>query len=231
MSEWSNVEPSEREPRKARVLVVDRHPIERHGLWHLVNAQQDLEVCGEADTAAEAMAAVERATPDLVVMDLTLGQADGFALIRSLRELSPALPILVVSGRGDLLFAERALRAGARGYVTRDDAVEAILETIRQLLKGAVYVAPSVSAQMVQRLAGGEGENGRSAFHTLTDRELQVLNLLGQGRTTREVAGVLGVSVKTVDSHRHHIKKKLNLRTGSELVRYAVQWVEMHLLA
>ncbi len=216
---------------KKRVLLVDDHPILRQGLANVLNAQPHLCVCGEAQGRSDALAAAERLQPDLALVDLSLRTGDGIELIKDLRVRLPHLLTLVLSMHDETIYAERALRAGARGYVMKQEKFDRLLLAIGRVLAGAIYVSDQVTAHAVQRLALGgvtaqeaAEESVASYVNRLTDRELQVFRLIGQGLGTRLIAENLHLSRKTIESHREHIKTKLGLRDGSELIQRAIQW-------
>lgn len=208
------------------ILIVDDHPLFREGLVHLLQNERDLVVCGEAGTAAEALALVEKLRPALVLLDISLPDRNGLELIKDLRALRPELPVLVISMHDESLHAERVLRAGARGYIMKQEGGGKILNAIRRVLSGQIYVSEKMSALILQRLAGQRPKASRSPIEQLSDREFEVFSLLGQGLATREIARRLNLSVKTVEVHRVNIKRKLGLRNATELVRHAVRWVE-----
>ena len=229
--------PEEREtPGKRRVLLVDDHPVMRQGLASALNQQVELTVCGEAATAVEALALAERLQPDLMLVDLSLRTSDGIELLKDLRARHPRVLTLVLSMHDEALYAERALRAGARGYVMKQEKLDRLLLAINRVMAGAIYVSDQVAANAVQRLAaGGAGAAGAGGaepspratdayVERLTDRELQVFRMIGRGLRTRSIAETLHLSRKTIESHREHIKAKLGLRDGSELVQRAIQW-------
>jgi len=213
--------------RKRRIFVVDDHPIFRRGIAQAVNHEKDIEICGEAENASEALEAAERIEPDLMLIDITLPGTNGIELIKCLRARCPDLRLLVISMHDESLYAERALRAGAQGYVMKQEASEQVMAAIRQVLDGGIYVSPAFSDKMMNRLFAGP--NGvtvlASPVQRLSDGELEVFGLVGEGRSTRQIADALHLSVKTIESHREHIKEKLNLKTSLELVRFAVEWV------
>ena len=206
-----------------RVLIVDDHPLVREGLAARISAQPDLQVCGEASTIEEALALIRTAHPDLVIADLALKQGSGLDLIKQASSSRPCPRILVVSAYEESLFAERALRAGAQGYINKQELQGSVIEAIRAVLRDQLYL----SAEMARRLAA-RALGGKPLVHgvgALSDRELQVFELIGRGRSTREIAEQLKRSVHTIESHREKIRAKLNLRSGSELAQHAVQWV------
>ena len=215
--------------RKTRVMVVDDHPLVRQGLVQVINQQEDLVVCGEAATHAEALTALSARLPDLLLLDLRLKEGDGLEFIKSLKGRFPDLPVLVLSQFDEGLYAERSLRAGASGYLMKEQASEDVLGAIRTVLAGRIYITPDLNARLLQRLITAKPQTGEMAFGNLSDRELQVLQLLGRGIGNREIAMQLHLSIKTVETYREHLKHKLSLRNAEELVYFARQWVENHL--
>lgn len=211
---------------RRRILIVDDHPVVREGLVQQINREPDLEVCGQADNASQAVALVQQALPDLVLADLNLPGRSGLELIRDIRALSPALPVLVLSMHDESVYAERVLRAGGRGYVSKQAGSEKLADAIRHVLRGQIYVSETVSTRLLDGLSGNQSARVASPMEQLTDRELEVFTLIGQAKETREIAKRLGMSCKTVEAHRGAIKRKLKLRTGPELTRHAVLWVE-----
>jgi len=211
--------------RAARVLIVDDHPVVREGLGIRIARQPDLEVCGEASTVAEALAQLDATDPDVAIVDLSLGEGDGLDLIRRIRRRAARVCMLVWSIHPDTLYAERALHAGAMGYINKQEATGRIIEAIRCVLSGHVYLSGSMTDRLLRRKVGGGTSPGTSAVESLTDRELEVFRLIGGGRTTAEVAGRMNRSVHTVETYRQRIKAKLGLRTSAELARAATQWV------
>lgn len=207
-----------------RVLLVDDHPIVRYGFARLLAAEPDLVVCGEAVDARSALEALAT-NPGVAVVDISLGATSGIDLIKDLKERAPALHVLVVSMHDELLYAERALRAGASGYVMKHEATDKIVRAIRAVAAGETFLSADVSAHLVQRVTAGGAAPG-SPLDSLTDRELHVLQLLGRGLGSRAIAEQLHVSIKTIESHRARLKEKMNLRSATELVRFAVRWAE-----
>jgi DNA-binding NarL/FixJ family response regulator len=207
-----------------RVLLVDDHPIVRYGFARLLAAETDIVVCGEAVDARTAVEALASA-PDVVVVDISLGSTSGIDLIRELKQRVASIHVLVVSIHDELLYAERALRAGASGYVMKHEATDKIVRAIRAVAAGGMFVSEEVSTRLVERVATG-GTTTRSPLDNLTDRELHVLQLLGRGLGTRAIAEELHVSIKTIETYRARLKEKMNLRSGTELVRFAVRWAE-----
>jgi len=206
------------------VLIVDDHPIVRQGLRQLINREDDLQVCGEASDVKEARDALRSLTPDVVILDLSLKDSDGLELIKDIRGRDQKLPVLVLSMHDEAIYAERLLGAGANGYIMKQAAADQLLTAVRRVLTGGVYVSEAVGATMIEKYAASGRSKPSDPLNELSNRELQVLNLVGRGQTTREVAENLNLSVKTVESHRQRIKKKLGLQTASQLVQYAVNW-------
>ena len=215
---------SERSSNKTRVLIVDDHPITRTGLAYLINHQPDMTTCCEAQNAAEALEGVLSTMPDLVLTDFTLPDKNGLELIKDIRAVRPDLPILVISMHEESLYAERVLRAGARGYITKEEGGERLMRAIRHVLSGTIYVSDKMSAQILEVFSGGAWRQQRSLVQSLTDREFETFELFGEGLSTHQIASRLCVSMKTVSAHRANIKKKLQLRTTNELIAYAARW-------
>lgn len=209
---------------KARILVVDDHPLLRGGVIRLINQQSDLTCCGEAGTVAEAQVAAAQLKPDLVILDLRLKGGDGLDLIKSLKAEFPSLRMIVLSQYEAPLYVERALRAGALGYVVKEQAAEELLSAVRTVLAGEVYLTRGMSARLLHTFVGATPGTPRSGIDQLTDRELQVLQLLGAGMSTRRVAEELKISFKTIETHRENIKRKLGVRDASALILYANEW-------
>jgi DNA-binding NarL/FixJ family response regulator len=224
----TQVEQSTTVAERTRVLIVDDHPIVRQGLAQMINQEADLMVCGEAEDAQNALQAVSELHPDLVLVDLSLKGSSGLDLIRALRTRQSMLPVLVVSMHDESLYVERALRAGARGYIMKHEATDIMMNAIRRVLRGEIYVSDKMMTKLLGRLIPGDSpDTNASILERLSNRELEVFRLIGEGHSTRHIAAVLHVSIKTVESHRAHIKEKLQLNDTTELVRYAMQWVEM----
>ncbi len=211
---------------RRRILLVDDHPFMRAGLAQLIDKQPDLQVGGEAGNPTEAGRALAAGDVDLVLTDITMPGRSGLEFIKDLQAMHPSLPILVVSMHDEMLYAERVLRAGARGYIMKEAGGEALLQAIRQVLSGQTYTSPRVSAKIVEDFSARRPRGSSSPIEKLSDREFEVFQLVGQGKTTREIAAQLGLSSKTVDVHRGHIKEKLGLKDATALVRHAVRWVE-----
>ena len=209
-------------PRK--VFIVDDHPIVRQGLVQLINQETDLAVCGEAEGVKEARAALAQAEPDIVILDLSLSDSDGLELIKDIRSKYRRLPVLVLSMHDESVYAERLLGAGANGYIMKQAAAGQLLIAMRRVLQGGIYVSESIGASMIERFATGSAKPNTDPVERLSNRELQVLSLIGRGESTRQIADDLNLSIKTVESHRQRIKKKLNLNGSSKLVQFAVNW-------
>lgn len=214
------------ETKRKRIVLVDDHPIVRDGLAQLINRSGDLLVCGEAGGAAEALRMFEELAPDMAIVDISLQGVDGLELIKQARARWPELKVLALSMHSEELFAERVLRAGARGYIMKQEARDGVLTAIRQVLNGDIYLSPGLRTHLLRYVIAGQNKQGRLPMDTLSDRELAVLERIGRGCGTREISEELKLSVKTIESYRDHIKRKLNLHGAPQLVRYAVQWVQ-----
>jgi DNA-binding NarL/FixJ family response regulator len=214
-----------RQRRAIRIVIVDDHPIVRLGIRQMFAVEPDLEVCGEADSADAAKRLVTSARPDLAIVDLSLAEGTGLDLIRSLRESVPSLPVLVLSMHDEALFAERVLRAGARGYIMKREAITGLVGAVRQVLSGRIYVSEGMAQAVLERL-GHEAAAPDDPLAHLTDRELEVFDLIGRGQSTGSIAEQLGVSIKTVETYRSNIKTKLNLKDATDLIRFAATWAE-----
>ena len=213
------------EEDKSKILVVDDHPMIREGLVRLVDDEQDLAICGQADDAPEALKAISETKPDVVVVDISLKNSSGIELMKSIKAQYPKLPVLILSMHNEALYAERALRAGAMGYIMKQEASEKLLAAIRHVLVGQIYVSDKVSKRLIRKLARGKTDMVASPIDTLSDRELEVFHLIGQGYGTSQIAEKLYLSIKTIETYRTHIKEKLNLTNSRELLQYAIQWV------
>ena len=207
-----------------RVYLVDDHPIVRHGIVQLLSAQSDLEVCGQAADARTALAALAAAAPDVVTVDVSLGATSGIDLIGEIKQHHARIAVLVVSMHDEQLYAERALRAGASGYVMKHEATDAIVRAIRTVAAGGIFVSEAVSARLLRLWVASGAPGEGSPLDALSNRELHVLELIGRGLGTREIAEMLHISVKTVESYRARLKEKMNLRSGIELTRFAMRW-------
>jgi len=209
---------------RARVLIVDDHPVVRLGLKEMISDEPDIEVCGLAESASEALAAVEREAPDLVIVDLSLPDRNGLELIKQIRSRSNSPKILVNSMHSEKLFAQRVLKAGAQGYISKDEDTEELAKAIRKVLDGGVYLSEEMTQHLLQVTAGGDPAREDLGVDALSDRELEVFGLLGKAVTTRQIAKQLNLSVKTIETHRENIKTKLGLKNNNELIRRAVEW-------
>jgi DNA-binding NarL/FixJ family response regulator len=210
-----------------RILIVDDHPMMRQGLAQLINNEPDLTVCWEADTARQAFEAIGRNKPDLALVDISLPDKSGLELIKDFHAIHPELVVLVVSMHDESLYAERVLRAGGRGYVMKQEGGRKLMEAIRRVLAGQIYVSEKMSARILEIFSGGRRDGSGSPIARLSDREFEVFQLIGEGRGTREIAGHLRLSVKTVEVHRAHIKEKLGIKSATDLVRFAVRWSDV----
>jgi DNA-binding NarL/FixJ family response regulator len=211
---------------KRTVFVIDDHPIVREGLTQLINREPDLTVCGTAEDIYEALKAMQTLKPDIALADISLKGADGIELIKNLKIRMPALPVLVLSIHDESIYAPRALRAGARGYIMKQEATENVLLALRRVLSGEIYLSKRMANKMLQQFVGAPGTAQKFSIDRLSDRELEVFRLIGQGHGTRRIAEELRLSVKTVESYREHIKEKMTLSDASELVQHAIQWLQ-----
>jgi DNA-binding NarL/FixJ family response regulator len=209
-----------------RIIIVDDHPVVRSGLTQFIGHQQGLTVCAEAGNGHEALELVREHKPDVVVLDITLGQENGLELIAKIKSRAGAIPVLVLSMHDELLYAERALRAGASGYIMKDASTAEVVEAIRKILRGELYLSAEMSKRLVNRAVNHEAPVNNTAVSTLTNRELHIFELIGQGRKSSEIADSLHISIKTVEAHRANIQKKLSLQDHIELLRYASHWTQ-----
>jgi DNA-binding NarL/FixJ family response regulator len=205
------------------VFIVDDHPIVRQGLTMLINREQDLAVCGDAEEAGAALRGIEELKPDLIVLDISLAGPDGLDLLKTIRTRDTSLPVLMLSMLDESLYAERSLRAGANGYIMKHEATERLLVAIRRILGGEIYLSDRMANRILHRFVGG-GSEPASTVAELSDRELEVFRLIGEGHGTRQIAEALHISVKTVESYQAHIKEKLSLKNARELMQRAIQW-------
>ncbi len=224
-TQWSLRKP------KVRVLIVDDHPVLRRGLAQLINQDPRLVVCGEADDAPKAIRAIETLLPDFVIIDIALKHGNGLELLKTIKPHFPALPVLVLSMHDELLYAERALRAGALGYLMKDESPERVLLAIERILSGEIFLSDRMKSRMMQQFASRSSKTPVSTLEQLTDRELEVFHLIGSGLSTRQIADDLHLSVHTVQAYREFIKAKLNLRNSTELVQHAFHWTHVHAAA
>jgi len=215
-----------RKTQKHRILVVDDHPIVREGLTTIINQQADLMVCGEAEDAQTALEAVAQLQPDLVIIDVSLKGVNGIELIKHIQKRYEKTAVLVLSMHVESLYVERVLRAGARGYIMKQEGTEKVITAIQQVLAGEIYVSDAIRKKLLGAFRESRPDARRPSVERLSDRELEVFRLIGQGYGRRQIADTLNVSVKTVNTYRHHIKKKLKFETGNELLRHAIQWVK-----
>jgi DNA-binding NarL/FixJ family response regulator len=203
--------------------VVDDHPIVRQGLTLLINREPDLAVCGEAEDAHTAIQSVPTVKPDILIVDISLNGPDGLDLLKNIRALYPDLPVLILSMHDESIYAERALRARANGYIMKQEATEKVLIAVRCILSGEIYLSERMSRKLLHQYISGASAETTSQLSALSDRELEVFRLIGEGRGTRQIADKLHISVKTVETYQAHIKSKLSLRSGRELVQHAIQ--------
>lgn len=210
---------------KAKILIVDDHPLVREGLADLVNKEKDLVVCGQAEDAYQAMEAIRELKPDMAIVDISLKETSGLELIKDIKIQHPGLPILTLSMHEESVYAERALRAGAKGYIMKREATKKVVTAIRKVLRGQLYLSEKMTTRLVRKFVDGKPEAGTSPIDRLTDRELEVFSLLGRGNGTRQISEQLHLSVKTIETYRSRIKEKLNLTSASELLQHAFQWV------
>lgn len=208
-----------------RIVLIDDHPILRHGLTQLIRAEDGLDVIGEAGSAREGLEVVDKLRPDIAVVDLTLPDKNGLELVKDIRAANPATQCIVLSMHDETLYGERSLRAGARGYVMKEEAADHLVTAIHKVISGGLYISESLNARMLEHVTG-TARTKAIGMDALTDRELEILALIGKGVATKIVAAQLSISVRTVEAHRAHIKQKLGMTDGAALVRYAVQWVE-----
>ena len=209
-----------------RILIVDDHPLLRKGVAQLINNEKDMVVCGEAEDAHKALSAIGNTKCDVAIIDISLGGTSGIELLKNIKVRFPKLLVLVLSMHDESVYAQRALRAGAAGYVMKQEASEKILIALHKVLNGEVYLSERLGSKMLNTLVGGRASLNGSPIEELSDRELEVFGLIGQGHGTRPIAEKLHLSVKTIESHRAHIKEKLNLKNATELVHHAIQWVQ-----
>jgi DNA-binding NarL/FixJ family response regulator len=210
--------------QKKTVFIVDDHPLLRQGLAMLINRELDLTVCGEAEEAHAAMKALAAAQPDILIADISLNGPDGLDLLKNLRALYPDLRVLILSMHDESIYAERALRARANGYIMKQEATEKVLIAVRRILDGEIYLSSRMANKLLQQYMGGQTAETDSRLAALSDRELEVFRLIGEGLGTRQIAEGLHLSMKTVESYQAHLKEKLSLRTGRELMQHAIQW-------
>jgi DNA-binding NarL/FixJ family response regulator len=211
---------------KTQVVVVEDHPMFREQLVHLIEKEPEMEVCGEADNVGDGVALIREKKPQVVILDITLKNSNGLELLKDLRANGIDVPVLVLSMHEESLYAERALRAGARGYITKSEASSRVLAALREVLRGEVYLDAKTTARIVRRAVSAKKEEPLNSVARLSDRELEVFDLLGRGRTTREIGARLRVGLTTVDTYRARIKEKLQLENGARLFAEASRWVQ-----
>jgi len=209
--------------KKAKVFIVDDHAIVRQGLAELINDQDDLVTCGEADGPPAAMKEIAATKPDVAVVDITLNGGDGIELCRQIHDRWPKLPILVLSMHDETMYAERVLRAGAAGYVMKQEPQEKVMAAIRRVLSGETYLSDAMASKLLRSFSGSRTDPDASPLERLSDRELQIFQMIGQGRSVRDIADALFLSPKTVETHKEHIKQKLNLSSSNDLLRFAIE--------
>ena len=222
----TNRNPKCDQPEAKRIVIVDDHPLFRKGLEELINSENSFAVCGEAGNAAEAMEVIRKLNPELAIVDLSLPGANGIELIKNIRAEFANLPILVLSMHDESLYALRALRAGAEGYVMKHEAMANVVRAIQEVFSGRPYLSPAMAAQVITKFAQKSSEGEPDAVDRLSDRELEILELIGKGNEVRQIAKLLHLSPKTVETHRAHIKDKLDLKNSREVARFALQWLQ-----
>lgn len=214
---------------RTRVLLVDDHAVVRFGIAQLINHQSDLVVCGEEENASNALSAIARLKPNLVIADISLKDSSGLELMRNIKAQYSGLPVLVVSAHDEKIYAEIAFRAGALGYLMKEEALEKIITAIRRVLSGNIYVSEALTAKMLQQQVRGQTDINQPPVKSLSDREMEVFQLIGQWKKTKEIAHELHLSIKTIEYYREQIKRKLDLKNSSELTHYATSWVQREL--
>jgi DNA-binding NarL/FixJ family response regulator len=216
---------SQRVKQPKRILVVDDHPLFRSGLAELLSQQPDLDVCCHADSAPVALEQMRICRPDLAILDVSLHGTNGIELVKLMKAEQPKLPILILSMHDETLYALRALKAGALGYLMKAEALEHVVHAVRRVLEGKIFVSPRFGEKLIFRAVNGSGTDGASPVDDLSDRELEVLTMLGKGHSTKSIAQSLNLSIKTIETHRAHIKEKLGFADSNEMARFAVDWV------
>lgn len=214
------------ETLKARVMLVDDHAMFRHGMEMLINREPDMEVFAEANDSEEALAILKAGQPpDIILMDVSLKTHSGLDLVKRVHDIIPALPVLVVSMHDEAVYAERALRAGARGYMMKQESGKVLVSAIREVLSGNLYLNKEIQARLLKRMASGNSSKSEPLISSLSSTEFEILHLIGAGHSTQEMARLLNRSIKTIETHRYNIRTKLNLKDAGDLVRYAIKWV------
>ena len=211
--------------RPCRIVIVDDHPVVRFGLEQMLATEPDFEICGTAESAPEALGVIDETCPDLVIADLSLKNGSGLDLVKQLAVKDPSLKILVSSMHDENLYAERAIRAGAKGYITKETAIDCMVDALHKVRSGSIYLSQAMTDRLLQSIAHGNLAEGEAPLERLSDRELEVFELIGQGLTTQSTADHLGLSVKTIETYRENIKNKLNLENNNEFICRAAQWV------
>ena len=212
--------------KKTRILLVDDHPLLRAGISKLINEQKDLEVCGEVDTAKKTIDTIKATKPNIVVLDISIKGDSGIEVLKDIKVHAPDVKVLILSMHDETTYAPRTLRAGASGYITKEQAPESVINAIRAIQKGETWLSDRMKSKMLTYFARGASAPSTSPVDVLSDRELEVLTLLGRGIGTRQIAQQMGLSVKTIESHRAHIKEKLQLESAPQLLRFAIEWVD-----
>src|SRR5579859_471518 len=215
--------------QRTRILLVDDHAVVRYGIAQLINRENDLQVCGEEENASNALSAISKLKPDLVIADISLKDSSGLELMRNIKAQYSKLPVLVVSAHDESIYAEIAFRAGALGYLMKQEALDKILTAIRRVLGGNIYVSDALAAKMLQQQIRGKVDIQESPVKSLSDSELEVFQLIGQWKKTSEIAAELHLSIKTIEYYREQIKRKLNLKNSAELTQHATSWVQREL--
>jgi DNA-binding NarL/FixJ family response regulator len=212
-----------------KILIVDDHPIVRDGLEHILHKEEDMHICAYAEDAETAIAAINEHTPDIAIVDISLkGEKSGLELTKKIHSLYPKLPVLILSMHDESTYAQRVIRLGARGYIMKHEMTSAIVQAIRKVIDGDIYLSNKMTSRFLDDLMFEQSRNVKSNVEKLTNRELEVFRLMGEGKMTSEIAETLAVSVKTIDTHRLRIKEKLNLKNSSELIKYAVEWANQN---
>lgn len=214
----------ETETKTIRILIVDDHPIIRHGLSQLINQEEDLLVCGEAENAQQALEAARTLQPDVALVDISLKETSGLDLVTELKRTSAGLPVVMLTMHDEAVYAERSLQVGAQGYVMKQEPPERVIEAVRTVMNGEIYLSGAMTSKMLKKIAESPSNREPTPVDQLSVRELEIFELIGQGNSTRQVAEQLDLSIKTVDAHRANIKKKLELKSGTELVQMAIKW-------
>src|SRR3954471_6171269 len=218
--------PSQPKDNRTRILLVDDHAVVRFGIAQLINRERDLVVCGEEEEASKALSAISSLNPDLLLAYISLKDSSGLELMRNIKAQYPKLPVLVVSAHDENIYAEIAFRAGALGYLMKDQALDRVLPAIRRVLSGAIYVSDGLASRMLERQVRGRTDVSQSPVKSLSDREMEVFQLIGQWKKTREIAEELHLSIKTIEYYREQIKRKLDLKSAGDLTHYATSWVQ-----